>query len=208
MSDERAAVIADSGPGPVRVVMEAHGSALRLFSRREQNEIIRDMMHDVGEYFIYAFLEKRFTDYAKKIGYSTGRGWQSIKDHLKARGVIAGSEPFVYTGVMRFTALHDAHPEARATASKAYVKIRVPLGHAIKTKQSEMFKGIASWEMTRLAEIAEKSLVQHLEGKLAERMTRPKAPAGMGTPQTRRQQREQSHQPKARDHRGRFLRGA
>lgn len=198
MPSEERGIIADSGPGPVRTVIEAHGAALRLFDRHRQNAIIRDMLHDIGEFFISVFLEKRFSDYVKRTGYSTGRGWQSIKDHLKARGVISGNEPFVYTGVMRFNALHDAHPEARATASRAYVLIRIPIGHPLRQRLSEIFKKIPPWEMTRMAQVGEESLIKHLNGALQERMVRPNPPSPKPTPTTRRQQRERSHVPKKR----------
>ncbi len=173
-------VIHDTGPAPIRAVLEAHGAGLALFGRRDKNEIVRKAMVDGGETWCVVFLPKRFTPYAEQwLGYSISPAWSIRKEKLTQTADL----PFVFLGTMRSRACTDAAVSATATASKVQMRIKVPFGHGVRPKIAAWFKSIPGHEIKRVAEQVEKSLLAGIEGRLAARMeARASAPPPISAP--------------------------
>ncbi len=187
-------VIADTGPGPIRAVLEAHGAAVKLFAQREQNNILREVMRQVGEFYIAVFLPQKFDRSKKAVppGYGASKQWEQTKVNLAKRGVIDGPQPtpMVYIGIMRHNVLTKAKAEARATKTRAYVIIRMPIGHAIRPKLKQVLRWVPDYEIKRIAQVAEQQLVHLLTNDIA-RASIPRAtpPAPRAKPQGAARQR-------------------
>lgn len=140
--------------GPIRTVIELNGPALRLFSQRDQNIMIRTAMRVAAMMWIAVFLPKRFTNYARTfLGYRATWKYERQKDRLAKKGVLPGPQPtpLVYTGVSRAGALAGARATATSTLKKAFAIIRYPRG-AINFKKADVLQRIPAHEITRMAE--------------------------------------------------------
>ncbi len=183
--------------GPIRAVIEAHGSALRLFKQREQNAIVRAAMKAAGDLWIEIFLPKRFNDdYAWKVlGYSNASAWDQSKQRLINRGVLTGpkSTIFVFTGQMRANALSQASTDARSTRTKATATIRVPIGHPLTATTARYFKFLPQVELRRLTVEIERVMLAAIQYRLAVRVIQranAPAPSSRAIPHHRKRQRQ------------------
>ncbi len=153
-------IISREQNGPIRAEIELNGPALRLFSKADQNTIMRTTMRSVGELFIAVFLPKRFTDYARTfLGYFSSGVYDKRKSKLAARGVIPGPQPtpLVYTGVSRSDAISGARATSTATASNAWAIVRFPRG-GVNFKKAAVLQTIPRHEVERMAEEVRKIL--------------------------------------------------
>lgn len=197
---QASSIIYDSGPGPMRTILEAHGAALRLFDQRTQNDITREAMRRVGEFWIAVFLPQRFDRSKRAVppGYGASKAWEQSKVDLAKRGVIDGPQPtpLVYLGVMRANVMAKARAEARATRNRAYVIIRLPIGHAIRPKIKQILRWLPDYEIKRISEVLEKQMVLLLQSDAERDKIERQAPP---TPRTKPQ-----GPPRERDSHGQF----
>ncbi len=180
------AVIAQGGKGPIRWALEAHGAALALFRARERNDMIREALEDGGKFYAAVFVPMNFTQYAERKGYDVSFKFFSQKLNLAQRGVIDSPvNPLVYTGVLRDAAVNRTTVSAIATANKAAILIRIPIpshgnaktgGYGIAPIVGLVLRTIMPWEITRVAEVVEQSLVRGLQGRMEQRFKTPSVP--------------------------------
>jgi hypothetical protein len=127
-----------------------------LFSKYDQNIIMRTVMTTAAAFWIKVFLPMRFGPYARtSLGYFASTKWEKRKSKLAAAGTIQGPQPtpFVYTGIARSEATTRARPDGTATSTRFAIVIRIPFGHPIQPDTSAMFKVVPSHEVKRLAEV-------------------------------------------------------
>jgi hypothetical protein len=156
-----------TGDSPLKVAIDLNRTALSWFSRAEQNTAIRTALLSAGNLWIEVFLEKRFSDYARKLGYDESAKWEATKIALAKGGVLTSKQPtpFVFSGQMKATALAGARATATATANRQAILIRVPYGHAVQPRAADVFRSVPPWEVLRLAEEVNASLVDWLNGQ-------------------------------------------
>ncbi|MBA3588517.1 hypothetical protein [Methylibium sp.] len=164
--------IASTTAGPIRTVIQAKTMSLLSFLPAERNLILRTVMQAAGDFWIRTFLPKRFTPYARRLGYSVGRKWQTSKERQTAGPVLpfvgltpAGGGPPAPGWSQRngekmiVAAMRGATAKGMSKGlNKQSVIIRIPFGHAVRAETSATFRFIPSWEMARLAEIISKTL--------------------------------------------------
>lgn len=175
--------LVDIKQGPIRVTIEANRKALAIFSQKEQNKIVRQSMGQVGNMWISIFLPKRFTDYARRfLRYNPRAAWEKAKQIMADKRVLTKNgysvvgpqpTPLVLTGVMRAAALGGARGVPKATKSKAYVAIKIPLGHAVRKETSSVIGFIPPHEKTRIAEEFKRSLVNGINDAFKAGVARP-----------------------------------
>lgn len=137
-----------SGKG-IRATITSKGTILELFSRRDQNSIVRTAMFEAGQMWRFTFLPLRFSNYAKRLGYGARSQWNELKRRRAANGSAISPQPtpFVFGGVkgqavMRDTALAGARTVATATATRCVASIKIPFGHPILPRFAEVFATI------------------------------------------------------------------
>lgn len=174
------------GEGALGDVVELHGAALSLFSTTERKEALRAAFQAVGNLWVTVFLPKRFTSYAEQfLGYNPNAAMSGRKFWVNRKVALAKSgrpvrvkygagaysvadpqpTPFVFTGFMRERALTYARAEAGGAANNPYVKVMIPLGHALRSEYIDILRKLPPHELKRLAEECEKALKAAIEGK-------------------------------------------
>lgn len=128
-----AQVLINRRRGPLRVVVETEGMALEVLSRAERNRSMREALANGGRVWPAVFLPLRFTDYARRLGYRKTK------------------EPFVVTGQMRDTAIAGTRVQGIAQGSRLQIVIRVPYGHPLLARYSDVFRSLPPWEVQRIA---------------------------------------------------------
>lgn len=161
--------ISDVKQGPIRAVLEANRKALSLFSQKEQNNIVRTSMQQVGNFWIAVFFPRRFTDYARRfLNYNPRASWETAKVAMAKLGTIQRNgkpvigpqpTPLVLTGQLRETALLGVRGVAKATKNRAHCVIRIPMGHAVRKETSNVLRNLPAHEVTRLAGEFKRSIV-------------------------------------------------
>ncbi len=172
--------------GTIQWAIEAHGSALALFSASERNAIVREALVDGGKFYIAVFVPKNFTDYAVRKGYDVSAKYETRKRKLIERGTFPGPElPLVWAGVLREAALTRSTAQGTATANKATVLIRIPIpphgpggkgGYGIAKIVGAVLRTIMPWEVERVAEVVTDSILRGLQGRLEQRFSNPAPP--------------------------------
>lgn len=155
-------IIAQVRQGPIRAAIQVRGAALKLFSTRQANTIVRVAGEDGGNYFVRVFIPLRFTNYARKLGYSPSTGYQRQK---QAAGY--GDTPWVRTGAWRTAATGGARADVTAKRLGCLIKIRVPYTHRhpVTPTTSAQFRSVLPEEMERIA----RQVGNSLDALLAER---------------------------------------
>ena len=139
---------ATKGASPVRAEIIAQGGGLTLFSKSDQNILVRAAMYDGGIYWIGAFLPLRFTSYANRLGYHVSEKYEAKKKWRDGEAL-----PLVLTGSLRLLALKGARVVAKATSNTAYADIKFP-GTTYANAQPtvrDTLRSIPPWEMERVA---------------------------------------------------------
>lgn len=156
--------------GPIRAEIIAQNQALSLFSRKEQNNIIRGSLTVMAAFFIKVFLPKRFTQYAEQyLRYNPRASWEAFKQIMVGKkityrlstGIVQSPQPMplVLTGNMRKSVLSGARPDARSTANKAVAIIKLPLGHPVRPETAAVLRTVPAVEFKRLAEVFKGALI-------------------------------------------------
>ncbi len=158
-----------NGVGPIRAVLEAQGPALALLEQAEgasgSNDVIREALQAGGDLWVNVFLPMRFTEYAKRLGYVVQPGWAMRKQKLTGQAL-----PLVYTGNMREAAMQGAHADATAKKGGGTITIRIPIQHggggrqggSLQPKDQAVLRRIPDWEVTRVGEEVERTLISLL----------------------------------------------
>ncbi len=158
-------VLYDTGPGPIRAVIELQGKALMLFRQREANDIVRAALQAGGDIWVQVFLPLRFTDYAKQLGYRIRSDYDTWKKkHLGQSVPLVGIGGLAGASDSTLVATQNAHAEATAKGSSGVITIRIPTGHALQAKDQAVFRQIPAHEVARIAEEVEKTLIDILNG--------------------------------------------
>lgn len=175
MSGERVFTAAE---GPIRAVLMAEGSALALFDARTRNTMVRLALHAGGRMWLQVFLPKRFSEYAKRLGYRVSARWAKEKLFLLGNAV-----PFIgFTPPgggrqhprwkrtnpekMSVAVINGANAKATATASRAQLVFTIPYGHAVRPETSDALRTVPTWEVQRIAEEVASHLQRVLDGLL------------------------------------------
>jgi hypothetical protein len=143
------------------VTLTENAKALAIFSQKEQNNIMRAAMYRTAFYWVEMFLPLRFSDYSvDRLGYNPTANWESFKSIMAAsqkklrktyRRVMAPQPiPMVFTGDMRKAALGRNSIKATATKGKGVAAIRIPFGHPVQAKLSNLFRKLPPKEMEAL----------------------------------------------------------
>lgn len=205
------AIVKQGGSGTIRWAIEAHGSALALFKPSERNDMVREALVDGGKFYISVFVPMNFTAYAERKGYDVSGKYYEKKLKLARRGVIDGPLPLVYTGATRESALTKSTASGTATANRATVIMRIPIpphssgkGYGIAKIVGAVLRSIMPWEVQRVAEVVEDSLLRALQGRIEKAYSNPDSP-----PVRRPQMGDKRRPPvggRPRDNAGRYLR--
>ena len=121
-----------------------------IFTQKERNNVMRSAMVRVASYWVEEFLPLRFTEYAVKLGYNPAAKWEDYKmlmaDSQKKtrktyrRVMRPQPTPMVFTGDMRKAALGRNSIKATATRGNGTATIRMPFGHAVQPRISDLFR--------------------------------------------------------------------
>ena len=146
-------IAAEIRNGPIRVAIQAEGAALKLFTQKQQNTIIRVALEDGGAYFVKVFVPLRFSNYARLLGYHPSNRYLRTK---QAEGF--GNVPFVRTGEWR-TAAAGAYATATAKKTSGKIEIKIPQPHPVTPVTSAQFRSVLPKEFERIALQVGKALV-------------------------------------------------
>lgn len=155
--------------GPISVQIEANRKFMVIFSRKRQNEIIRNSLNAAGEFWANLFLPKRFTNYARTaLRYNPSANWERAKRQLTdsqddtKRALVPQPMPLVYRGDMRKSALSRWRLASVATAKKQVLTVRIPLGHAVRKHIANVVTFVPRLELQRIVEVFSKVMPQQI----------------------------------------------
>ncbi len=144
---EQEKVLAEAGQGAIRLQLVAQEKALSLFSNRERSAILKASIARAGLFWLSTYLPKRFTDYAKQLGYKITVKYEKRK--LKEGGEV---RPLVYSGNMANAALSGATAKGMANGDKVAVLLRIPQGdHQLAMVVQRVMRTIPESEIKDLA---------------------------------------------------------
>ncbi len=145
---EQHKVIGHGQRGTIRWEIVANEKALALFSATERNAILREGMRSAGVHWLNVFFPKRFTDYAKQLGY-----YVSAKYRKRKRAMYGGAEPrpLIYTGDMMRVSFAGANVTAVSKGTTQTAAIKIPCGHPIATVVTRVLKTIPAVEVQSMA---------------------------------------------------------
>jgi hypothetical protein len=168
-------IIHQAKHGPMRVVVEAHGGALALFSPAHRAKVIKRGLRESGMMWLYKWMPLRFTKYAYKLGYYVSNKW-------KARKLREGGSDMPYVGLTpsgggppvpswnarNGAKMADAVRAGRVTASgkdgAERLNILVPYGHPIQSEKSVPFRTIPANEMEDMAAVLSRRIANEIAG--------------------------------------------
>ena len=130
--------------GPIKATLEANREALALFDQKVANDIVRTALAGGGAKWVEIFLPERFGPYAYKLGYKV-----SAKTRDRKRRIYGHDRPYTQTGEMA-GATQGAHVEATAKRSGGVIRIRIPMGHALRPEFMSVFRQVPAWEVDRI----------------------------------------------------------
>lgn len=171
--------------GPISVTIEANKKFMVLFSRKRQNEVIRNSLNMAGEFWANIFLPKRFTNYARTaLRYNPSIAWETAKRQLTdsqndaKRALAPQPMPLVYRGDMRKSALSRWRLASVATAKKQVLTVRIPLGHAVRKHIAETVTFVPRLELQRIVEVFSKVMAQQVANAYGPQVAAPR-PSGV-----------------------------
>lgn len=157
--------------GPITVYIKENETALKVFSQKERNTVVRAAMTRAANFWCEVFLPMRFTDYARKLRYRVTREWDLRKVLMLATGthrkdgrkpIAPQPTPLVFDGTMRKAVLGGYSVQVTATQTRPVARIKMPTGHAIKGNTAYPLKTVPPWEAQRLMEVLKKAFVAAL----------------------------------------------
>jgi hypothetical protein len=143
--------------GTIRWQIDHYNNSLALFSPVERNAILRDGMRAAGEYWLSIFFPKRFTDYAKMLGYHITEKYRIMK--VKRYGE---ARPLILTGTLAEKANAGANVTAMSTANKQTATVHIPNGHPIAPIVSKVLATVPESEVNQMAEFFGKTIICHI----------------------------------------------
>ena len=161
-------IVSDSGPAPIRAVLEAQGAALALFSKAEQKEIVGAAIAGGAEWYILTIVPLLFGPYAKTHGY------QEVA-HRTGNGLFAHeNKPLVYNGYVRRSVLEGTDFEIKKTGANVSARIVFPLpanDHGVvyglldRSQVAKVLRTITAEEVRRVAVVVGKTLAATLASR-------------------------------------------
>lgn len=172
--------------GPISVQIEANRKFMVLFSRKRQNEVIRNSLNAAGEFWANLFLPRRFTNYARTaLRYNPSAAWETAKRALtdsqddRKRSLAPQPMPLVYRGEMRRSALSRWRLSSVATSKKQVLVVRIPLGHAVRKHTAQTITFVPRLELQRIVEVFSKVMPQQIANAYGPQMAAPPRPSGI-----------------------------
>lgn len=164
--------IADSGPGPLRLAIEAVDSRGALFSQRDRHAIITGAMRNAGLTWIQVFLPGRFRPYAAKyLGYRAKywlRHSTAPADIQPTSGpTIFDDHPLVESGELGSRALTGAAVKVigtGTTGNNPRIQIRIPQAHFLRAKDKAVLQRVPSHEIKAIAKKVESNIAKVVQG--------------------------------------------
>lgn len=188
-------IIIDEKRGPIRVVLEAYGGALALFSKPQANKARKIALTRGGDYWVAVWMMRRFSKYAYFLGHRSGRRWNNRKRRQ------LGTEPIPFygltppgggppapgytqiNGAKMKDAVRGAKVKAVGIEGREHVDILVPYGHPIRTEDSKAFKMLPQREINLIAKEIGDELGRIITSAGPVRATKSKAtPRAIGGP--------------------------
>lgn len=153
-------VISRANAGTIGAEWKARDKALALFDLRERNDILRESCRQGGIHWLNVFWPKRFTEYARRLGYAI-----TIKYWKRKRKLMGADNPppLIFTGQMADTAGAGARVQAVATSKKQQIIITLPTGHPIAPVVSRVIKTVPDWEIKSIALVVGNTLESYIK---------------------------------------------
>jgi hypothetical protein len=161
--------------GPLRVVIEAHGGALAIFSPASRAKVIKRAFRESGMKWMHKWMPLRFTRYAYRLGYYVSNKWKARK--LRDGGSdspyvgltpTGGGPPVPNWNARNGAKMVDAVRGGRVTASgrggNEVLNIMVPYGHPIQSEKAVKFRTIAPNEIEDMADVMSRRIANEIKG--------------------------------------------
>jgi hypothetical protein len=165
-----------SKPGAIRAYLAANADELSEFTPANANAMIRSALIVAGETWAVAFLGRRFSSYAFKLGYRVRGNWSKGKAKRMGKAI-----PFVgFTppgGGAASPAGKPRNPQkmitavqqgtritATATANRHQIVILIPFGHAVRPETADAFLKTPPWELARISDAAVRAIASAMAG--------------------------------------------
>ncbi len=142
-------IAAKGKSGPIRYELQFQDKALALFTGPERKAIIGEAMRKGGVVWVAFFFPRRFTDYARSLGYSVSAKYEKFKRRLYGNAL-----PLVGVPVKGQSAkLMEQTPRVSATSTttKQYVEIKIPIPHPMAAIVYKVLKTIPAEEVQTIA---------------------------------------------------------
>jgi hypothetical protein len=151
--------VAESTGGPIRTVLRSHVAWLNQHKPRVRNAIVRAALFDAGVMWIERFMWKRFSAYAKRLGYkgATNGNRSQVKATVDGRRIFSDA-PFVDTGEFAIRAIPGARVVATATSNRQRIRILIPSPHPMRSKTRAQFVRVPADEVRAIAAQVDRSL--------------------------------------------------
>ncbi len=152
-------MVASVNEGPIRAVLKSNVAWLHHKSARARNSIIRAALFDGGVHWIDRWMWKRFSAYARRLGYrgATNGNRSVVKATVDGRRIFSEA-PFVDTGEFAIMSISGARVVATATSKRQRIRILIPSPHPIKAKNRAQFVRAPAEEVRSIAQAVERSL--------------------------------------------------
>lgn len=168
-------IVHQSKQGPFRVVIEAYGGALNLFSPAHRSKVIKRAFREAGNVWLFKWMPKRFTNYAFMLGYRVSNKWKAIKIRYGGASIpFIGLTPsgggrkdgpwWQRSGEKMATAARNGRVTASGSSGQEVLKILVPYGHPIQTEKAKVFRTVHQIELEDMAQVFARRLASEIEG--------------------------------------------
>lgn len=183
--------------GTIGYSIEVNQAGLAYFSKAHQNAIVRTTYKAAGDFWINAWLFKRFSTYAYSLGYYASRAWQALKKSALGHAIpfvgftpIGGGpgkpipskrrtrRPVQINGEKMMEAANGARSVGYAygKSGSARVEILIPIGHPVQPNAIQAFTTVPEVEVASMAGAAMRTMTSLLDG------AQPIADAKQGAP--------------------------
>lgn len=175
----RRVTVADSGPGPIRAVIEAADrNGLALYAPKLRKQFLQTALETAGEEWIEKYLPLRFEPYARTIGYRAKFGKQPGKPtQIQPTGglgrvTLRRDAPLVRTGALAAAAIAGARVRG-LTGAKPRVVIKFPQVHRLRPQEQVVLRTIPEKEVRAIAAMLDRALAQAFAGAGAVQLPQP-----------------------------------
>jgi hypothetical protein len=147
--------------GLIRVEIELREKALRIFSVSERQSILREGMRAAAQFWLQVFFPKRFTDYAKTLGYKISTKYRKAK--IARFG--GDAPPLIWTGTLAKTAQDGSYVTATSAKDNPTATAHIPTGHDIVAAVVHtVIQTVPQLEVKRLSEVFAKTISGLING--------------------------------------------